>query len=104
MESGYQLDYALSVWDGQWKLIHIPSKIDRLWTTGSEYELYDREADPGELNNLHDGRRDIAERLRQLLNDWSAPWVDAAYNSVGTSEVQLDDETRERLRELGYVP
>jgi len=104
MESGYQLDYTLSVWEGRWKLIHIPSPIDRLWTKGSEYELYNLERDPGELRNLYETRPAVATRLRQKLEQWSAPWIEAAYNTVGTSNVQLDEEMRERLRALGYLP
>lgn len=103
MESGYQLDFTLSVWDGKWKLIHIPNKIDRSLMTGNEYELYNLEEDPDELNNLYAAEPQVGAKLRQVLEDWSQPWVKVAYSAVGITGVKVDEKILEQLRSLGYV-
>ncbi|MHC4214442.1 MAG: sulfatase family protein [Planctomycetota bacterium] len=102
-ESGYQLDFALSVREDEWKLIHIPNPIDRSLLQGSEYELYNLHDDPGELNNLYGSRPQIASKLRKVLNDWSQPWVKAAYSTTSTSDVKMDETTLGQLRSFGYV-
>ena len=61
-------------------------------------ELYDLERDPGELDNLHDQRRSLADRMASELQRLSAETPDAAR---GPSAV--DPETRERLAALGYI-
>lgn len=61
-------------------------------------ELYDVEADPGELKNLFDARRQIAERMAAALARVAVEEADA---SAGPSAV--DPETRERLAALGYI-
>ncbi len=59
--------------------------------------LYDLEADPGEQNDLYyDGHPD-ADRLLALLAGY------VAGSSAAPGEVELDDETREQLRALGYI-
>jgi len=103
MESGYQLDFTLSVWDGKWKLIHIPNKIDRSLMTGSEYELYNLQEDPHELKNLYTSEPQIANKLRKVLKDWSEPWVDTAYSAAGITGIKVDQKTIEQLRSLGYL-
>ena len=61
-------------------------------------ELYDLERDPGELENLHDQRRSLADRMASELQRLSAETPEAAR---GPSAV--DPETRERLAALGYI-
>jgi len=104
MECGYQRDYMLAVWHRQWKLIHIPSPIDRQFMTGAEYELYDLRHDPGELDNVYSSRPQVAAKLRRVLAEWSAPWRERAYRWPVVRGQLLDEETRERLRALGYLP
>jgi arylsulfatase A-like enzyme len=104
-ESGYQLQFNLTVRDGRWKLTHIPNEIDRSLLTGSEYELYNVRIDPGELNNLCDREPVVARRLKEVLEDWSEPWIhNGAYDLPREKKVHLDPETIEELRSLGYVP
>lgn len=55
---------------GRWKLV-------REW--GSEWELYDIEADRGEMDNLADEHEELREELTQLWADWAKtngviPW------------------------------
>ncbi len=59
-------------------------------------ELYDLAADPGELHNLHEQRRDVATSLARRLNQLKAGTKPAAPQAV-------DRETERRLRALGYV-
>ncbi len=64
-------------------------------------ELYDLDADPGELDNLA-GRRaahysGLILRLRDFLVDWESRVPQA------TEDVELSAEETELLRSLGYV-
>jgi tetratricopeptide (TPR) repeat protein len=61
-------------------------------------ELYDLEQDPGEKKNLYDERRQLAERMGEVLNRLA---TEAPAASAGPSAV--DPETRERLAALGYI-
>lgn len=103
MESGYQLDFTLSVWDGKWKLIHVPNKIDRSLMKACEYELYNLDEDQGELNNLYAAEPQLVARLRQVLKDWSEPWVKVAYSAAGITGAEVDEKTLQELRSLGYL-
>lgn len=103
-ESGYQLDFALSVRDAQWKLTHIPNEVDRSLMTGSEYELYNLVRDPAELDNRYQAEPKVAARLGNALEEWSRPWIDKAYRRPARTDVPLDTEAVEKLRSLGYVP
>jgi tetratricopeptide (TPR) repeat protein len=61
-------------------------------------ELYDLEQDPGEKKNLYDERRQLAERMGEVLTRLA---TEAPAASAGPSAV--DPETRERLAALGYI-
>ncbi len=76
------------LFDGPMKYIH-----------GPRPELYDLEADPGELRDLADEHPQEMERMRSILEQFlSRHAVD------GTSQVQtLDEEVRRRLESLGYL-
>ena len=79
---------------GPWK--HI------VWDDGRQ-ELYHLKDDPGELNNQIETypsiARDLSERLRQWLK--RAQTFKEATPLKG--EKRLDDESRRRLRALGYL-
>lgn len=103
-ESGYQFEYTLSVRDAQrWKLIHIPSRADRALMNNVEFELYDLNADPRELNNLYAAQPQRAAELRRALDRWSASWIRDAYSVHSVFDATLDAETIRQLRTLGYV-
>jgi arylsulfatase A-like enzyme len=61
-------------------------------------ELYDLQADPNELTNVVDRYPEVAARLQKQLR--------AAYGvqTEGKAAGAVDDDTVDRLRELGYVP
>ena len=54
----------LAVRDGRWKLLAKPE--------GSDGQLYDLEADPGEAVNLADRQPAIRDRLRAKLLAWAS--------------------------------
>jgi arylsulfatase A-like enzyme len=67
------------------------------------HQLYDREEDPGELNDLVAARPDVVEQLSKLLE---AQLGDARALSAlfeAGEELELSPEDIDRLRELGYV-
>jgi len=61
-------------------------------------EVFDLEVDPGEMNDLIGERREDAERLAAFAADWLA---DCGARDATVS--QLDEETLDQLRSLGYV-
>lgn len=65
---GQALREQYAVVDGRWKLI-----FDADFAS---YELYDLEADPGELHDLATERADVVARLGALLHGWRKAQID----------------------------
>lgn len=65
-------------------------------------ELYDLENDPSEQNNLIDERPEIAENLREELSKRIEENGRLA-ESYFTSAAELENETKEALKALGYI-
>ncbi len=63
-------------------------------------ELYDVEADPGEMRNLADAERRVVRELRAELAALDATVQPAA---SGTAPVEEDEETMRALAALGYI-
>lgn len=63
-------------------------------------ELYNLASDPEEQKNLVHRLPEDAARLETLLLEWAGGWEPAA---AGGAKVDLDEDTRKALRELGYV-
>lgn len=78
-----------SIQDGRFKLIMAP-----------RLELYDLEADPGELNNLVEERPADARRLLTRLENFIQETSENAYELDYT---KMDEETRQKLSALGYI-
>lgn len=76
---------------GGWKYVEMDEP------PGSE-ELYDLSADPGEVRNLVAAEPDKAAELRGLLRAW-----DASVPVVRSGDYELDQESIEALRTLGYI-
>ncbi len=82
-----------------------------LWSSDGKHELYNIERDPTESVNLA-GNADVesrADRLSASLDDFvesrggRPPLPSAALSSTGAFR-DLDAETEQQLRELGYLP
>lgn len=75
---------------GRFKLIRIPQD------GGARYELYDLEKDPAETTDVSERRPEIAAALRALLEERLA-------KGAPVRDGPMPPDTREKLRELGYV-
>jgi len=77
-----------------------------IWGSDGKHELYDLASDPDELSNLIDSdvyaevRRDLEARLDELLSTMD-PSASAEPHADDSGE--LDEQTREALRSLGYL-
>jgi len=96
-KSGDLLATAIS--SGEWRLIHntvIPN-ADR-----PEYELFDRRADPLNLQNIAAEHADVVERMKQELEQWRESAV-AAKLSAEDSTADMTPQEIEKLKSLGYL-
>jgi arylsulfatase A-like enzyme len=85
-----------AVWHERWKLIRRQAKAGvREW-------LFDLEADPAEQRNLVSARPAESERLRKAL-EAHARVSEEIRVLLGSSEAELDPETLEALKSLGYA-
>ena len=84
-------DWLRAVKRGRYKLI-VNSNL-------GTRELFDLYADPRETRNLVESLPGVARELAALLDDFERQYPD----SDRTSEFELDDATRKRLRALGYT-
>jgi arylsulfatase A-like enzyme len=89
-ESALYVTEQRAVVDWPWKLIEYPREDRR--------ELFDLVADPDERTDLAGERPEVVSRL----SSWGAARA-AAADASDSSAVELDEETREALRALGYV-
>ena len=85
----------LSLREGDWKLIKIPTPSDPI------YELYHLVDDPRETTNRFDPAHEETQRLMKALDDWVAGFESRPAHSGEPDEI--DPEVQERLRSLGYV-
>ena len=71
-----------------------------IWRSDGQHELYDLEADPGELENLMGSASEVETELDLQLRSWQQSL--AAYD-VDTIETEYDEEISDRLHQLGYI-
>lgn len=76
------------------------SSFKLIWTADVSAELYELEADPGELHDLSVDRTDLRNQLLSELRSWSLGIEPRVTPKAFESR---DDESLERLRKLGYV-
>jgi arylsulfatase A-like enzyme len=62
-------------------------------------ELYDIRTDPDETNNIFEANRDVAQELDSTLDEW----LDSFEHADATESVSMDDDTKSRLEDLGYL-
>lgn len=86
--------FARALIDGHWKVIYTK------FGSSERVALFDLADDPGELSDLSDDRREVADgMLAELTRVASA----AASRKQESGTMEIDQETEERLRALGYV-
>jgi arylsulfatase A-like enzyme len=94
---------GMSLEAGDWKLIRIVQmQPSRAFPRGKSdaWELYNMLQDPGELENVVRFNPEIVENLRQQLETLSEKFD---VSGLEGKDAELDDDTREALRSLGYV-
>ena len=64
-------------------------------------ELYDFTSDPAETRDIVDERPDIAQELEEMLALWTQSLLGQVQETAGS--VDVDPETMEQLRLMGYV-
>ena len=77
---------------------------------GRRVELYDREVDPGQQEDIAGENGDVVDELRQRFEDWADTQVGRPVvlpgGRVWAAEERTaspDEETRRQLRSLGYI-
>jgi len=78
----------------QWKYI--------LFVNGDD-ELYNLTADPDETRNLIEEEKKIAEDLRKALGEVMTRYGAGRENVLMPDGSRLDEQTRQQLKELGYI-
>jgi arylsulfatase A-like enzyme len=71
-----------------------------IWASDGRDELYDLARDPRETRNLVASEADTATRLRARLDEWLTSF---AHAQPVDQDVEMDDEMRKRLEDLGYL-
>jgi arylsulfatase A-like enzyme len=89
--SQMQNESLYSISDGQWKLI-----LHREHSRDKRLELFNLQSDPHELRDLSEKNPEIAIRLRNHLEGMQAIVADPPRPTI-------DEETKKRLKSLGYV-
>ena len=69
----------------------------------SENEMYDLRSDPGEHRNRISEAPDLARERKGELLDALVAHIRQGGQSRGDAQIELDEETREHLRALGYI-
>lgn len=75
------------------------------WPSNGKEEFYDIEKDPYELENLFERKTQEVVQARKLLRERAedAERIRRHYGFEAAEKVELDAQTLEQLRTLGYV-
>ncbi len=79
---------AYAVRTKKWKLVQY----------GDSCQLYNLAKDPGELNNIADEEKEQFQLLKKVLEEWKSKA--RPYSRIPRA---IDDETKDKLRSLGYL-
>ncbi len=96
-EKNAELD-AFAVVDGEWKLIWNTNRPD----DRPEYELFDHQRDPINMNNVAADHPEVVERLADYLQNWHEAALAAKLDTEAAAE-DMSQEELEKLRALGYI-
>jgi len=108
-EAGYALNgnWQKVVQDSRYKLILVRAGQSQRWIggRGQQWVMYDLEHDPGETENVVQSAERDARRLQKELLAWlnTEPFPVGVGGEISTEEGEMDDETREQLKALGYI-
>lgn len=81
-----------------------PAAVDRILTGDfieMHRELYDIESDPAQARNIVEERPDVAQEMEEMLAVWSQSLAGRVPTAAGS--VDVDPETMEQLRRMGYI-
>lgn len=70
-----------------------------IWASDGQHALYDLRRDPSETTNLYPEEPEAAAVLEKHLMSWQPP----AGLPLSAPEVHMDEDVRQRLRDLGYI-
>lgn len=70
-----------------------------IWSSDGQHALYDLRQDPSETTNCYHKRPEAAAMLKQHLMAWQSP----AELSLSAPDLHMDEDVRQRLRDLGYI-
>jgi arylsulfatase A-like enzyme len=63
------------------------------------HELYDIRDDPSEQTNLVDNKPDVVEKFDTTLDEW----LNSFEQTEQSEDISMDDDTKSRLEDLGYL-
>jgi len=102
--------FIFSIRSENWKLIYIDREMIKNYPWSifylDDYELYDLKNDPLETENLVETEREIFLTLKKELDEYinQARFYQKKFSSEISKELgEIDEETKEKLRSLGYV-
>ncbi len=90
-DTPFEKESIYSLIDGRWKFI-----AHRENSAYKSFELFDLEADPGELKNLYATTPQTAEQLLNQLESYQS-YIDNA------RQPKIDENTKAKLKSLGYI-
>ena len=105
MQKGMMRSCAL--WNQRWKLIY--NHVRTFLNYNGKfplYELYDLKNDPNELNNIFDKKRDMAEQIISLFQDWQKKNTSKLQNDTTHEKFSMeniDPTITNQLKALGYI-
>jgi arylsulfatase A-like enzyme len=109
-EAGYAVRplWQRAVTDGRYKLIYAQDWGEQRWIAGKRkpFALFDLQTDPGETENLVGQDSEAEVRLKRVLDQlWSAPPLEVLVDRDAAEEEheEMDEETRDQLKALGYI-
>jgi arylsulfatase A-like enzyme len=104
-ESGYRTDFSVAVRLGPWKLITIPNHQLRKEIGCGLYQLFNVEQDPQELSDVFAEHPEVRSQLKPLLEAFKEEAYERYRKPDNQVEekVELSDETRQLLIDLGYA-
>ncbi len=70
-----------------------------IWSSDGQHALYDLRQDPSEMTNLYPEQAEAAAMLEKHLLSWQPP----AGLPLSAPELHMDEDVRQRLRDLGYI-